>query len=110
VKNKEGTGKDSPDTARALIDALHREWIMNADGSVDEDDDEGLGVTHPDGKRYVEVAPAASYAGEYLEPIVKSYFMGFVPAGASIEPLKKEGTNKRSAEDPAQGDEPPAKK
>ena len=110
VKNKEGTGKDSPDTARALIDALHREWIMNADGSVDEDDDDGLGVTHPDGKRYVEVAPAASYAGEYLEPIVKSYFMGFVPAGASIEPLKKEGTTKRSAEDPAQGDEPPAKK
>jgi len=56
------------------------------------------------------VAPAASYAGEYLEPIVKSFFMGFVPAGASIEPLKKEGTTKRSAEDPAQGDEPPAKK
>ena len=107
VKNKEGTGKDSPDTARALIDALHREWIMNAEGSVDEDDDDGLGVTHADGKRYVEVAPAASYAGEGLEPVVRSYFMGFVPAGLSIEPVRD---NKRAAENATDEDEPPAKK
>ena len=107
VKNKEGTGKDSPDTARALIDALHREWIMNAEGSVDEDDDDGLGVTHADGKRYVEVAPAASYAGEGLEPVVRSYFMGFVPAGLSIEPVRD---NKRAAENAIDEDEPPAKK
>ena len=74
-------------------------------GMVDEDDDDGLGVTHADGKRYVEVAPAASYAGEGLEPIVRSYFMGFVPAGLSIEPARD---NKRTAQSPT--DEPPAKK
>ena len=54
VKNAPGSAEDSPDTARALLSALHRGWVLAAGGRI-----EGEGV--------VEVSPAASYAGEGLE-------------------------------------------
>ena len=50
VKNKEGAGKDSPDTARALLSNLHRKWLERAGGEVV-------------GEGLVEVAPAVSYDG-----------------------------------------------
>ena len=50
VKNKEGAGKDSPDTARALLSNLHRTWI-----------ERNGGVVVGDGR--IEVAPAVSYDG-----------------------------------------------
>jgi UDP-N-acetylglucosamine/UDP-N-acetylgalactosamine diphosphorylase len=50
VKNKEGAGKDSPDTARALLSNLHRTWI-----------ERNGGVVVGDGP--IEVAPAVSYDG-----------------------------------------------
>ena len=50
VKNKEGAGKDSPDTARALLSNVHRKWLERAGGEVV-------------GEGLVEVAPAVSYDG-----------------------------------------------
>ena len=50
VKNKEGAGKDSPDTARALLSNLHRTWS-----------ERNGGVVVGDGP--IEVAPAVSYDG-----------------------------------------------
>ena len=76
VKNKEGTGKDSPDTARKLISALHSGWIEAAGGKV-VTGGEGEG-----GGELVEVAPAVSYGGEGLEAIVAGRE---VAAGTSIE-------------------------
>jgi len=58
VKNAEGAGKDSPDTARALITALHAKWIIDAGGSI-----EGV----PEGAAPAcEIAPHVSYAGENI--------------------------------------------
>jgi hypothetical protein len=98
VKNREGSGKDSPDTARALITALHRGWIEAAGGTVAGtrvgDWGEGTLTGGGDGGGdaveigaeivskvgngprlapalvLVEVAPAVSFAGEGLEGIV----------------------------------------
>ena len=72
VKNKEGTGKDSPDTARALLSALHARWIKAAGGLVDGGSPGGL----------VEVTAAVSYAGENLAPLVEGVT---VPAGTVID-------------------------
>ena len=69
VKNAEGTGKDSPDTARAAVSALHRGWIESAGGRVA-------------GEGLVEVAPAASYAGEGLEDICAGHTFA---AGECVE-------------------------
>ena len=69
MKNAEGTGKDSPDTARAAVSALHRGWIESAGGRVA-------------GEGLVEVAPAASYAGEGLEDICAGHTFA---AGECVE-------------------------
>jgi UDP-N-acetylglucosamine/UDP-N-acetylgalactosamine diphosphorylase len=53
---KNATGVDSPASARAMVDALHRSWIAAAGGNV-----EGEGV--------VEVAGTLSYDGEGLQTI-----------------------------------------
>lgn len=53
VKNAPGSADDSPDTARALMSALHSGWVRAAGATV-----EGEGV--------VEVSGGASYAGEGL--------------------------------------------
>ena len=53
VKNAPGSAEDSPDTARAMLGALHRAWLLAAGAEV-----EGAGV--------VEVSAAVSYAGEGL--------------------------------------------
>lgn len=92
VKNKEGAGKDSPDTARALISALHRRWIEAAGGTVEqgtaEDGTASASVGRGGGgDGLVEVAPAVSYCGEGLQARVKGVR---VPAGESIEALPEE--------------------
>ncbi|KAH7618870.1 putative UDP-N-acetylglucosamine diphosphorylase 2 [Nannochloris sp. 'desiccata'] len=54
VKNAPGSDIDSPDTARAAILKLHRQWIEAAGGQVEGEDG-------------VEISPIVSYAGEGLE-------------------------------------------
>ena len=63
VKNAEGTGKDSPDTARELITTLHAQWITDA-GGVIENVPEGVPPA-------CEIAASASYAGENIPPGVR---------------------------------------
>jgi UDP-N-acetylglucosamine/UDP-N-acetylgalactosamine diphosphorylase len=70
VKNAEGTGKDSPDTARALITALHAQWIIDA-GGVIENVPEGVSPA-------CEIAPRASYAGENIPPGVRVQHASYV--------------------------------
>jgi len=55
VKNAPGSADDSPDTARALIGALHRRWLLAAGATIEGPADAP-----------VEVSPRLSYAGEGL--------------------------------------------
>ena len=54
VKNAEGAGRDSPDTARALLCAQHRRWAQAAGATVA-------------GEGLFETAAALTYGGEGLE-------------------------------------------
>ena len=63
VKNAEGAGKDSPDTARDLILRLHARWITDAGGKVARDPKYG----RRDPPR-CEILPSVSYAGENVPP------------------------------------------
>ena len=56
VKNAPGAAEDSPDTARALLGALHAGWARAAGARV-----EGDGV--------LEIAGEVSYEGEGLEAL-----------------------------------------
>ena len=81
VKNAPGSAEDSPDTARALLSALHRGWLAAAGARVEGD---GL----------VEVSAAASYAGEGLESL----------AGATLRaPLLVRRRGEDGGELPARG-------
>ena len=70
VKNAEGAGKDSPDTARALVGRLHRRWVEAAGGKVEGDGG-------------VEVCSLASYSGEGLQHLVagRTFAAGSVIGG-----------------------------
>ena len=59
VKNAPGSASDSPDTARAMIMALHRRWAVAAGASIS---DHGAAF---------EVSPLISFSGEGLGPILK---------------------------------------
>lgn len=56
VKNAPGSLDDSPDTARALISTLHKEWLHKAGVQV-----QGNGL--------VEISGEASYGGEGLNEL-----------------------------------------
>mmetsp|Transcript_2585 Transcript_2585/g.5996 ORF Transcript_2585/g.5996 Transcript_2585/m.5996 type:complete len:482 (+) Transcript_2585:59-1504(+) len=60
VKNAPGAATDSPETAKALLNALGRRWIKEAGGQL-SGPEEAL----------VEISPLLSYAGEGLEAKVK---------------------------------------
>ncbi len=81
VKNAPGSAEDSPDTARALLSALHRGWVSKAGGAV-----EGEGI--------VEVSAAASYAGEGLEGLkgVKLFAPCLVLAKGEAEQAPRGGS------------------
>merc|ERR1719263_805305 len=53
VKNAPGAATDSPDTARAMVNALSRKWVADAGGEVT-------------GDAVLEIPPLTSYAGEGL--------------------------------------------
>ena len=56
VKNAPGSLEDSPDTARALISTLHKEWLHKAGVQIN-----GTGL--------VEISGEASYGGEGLNEL-----------------------------------------
>lgn len=60
VKNKPGSPSDSPDTAREMISALAKKWIMAAGGTLTGDQ-----------SSICEISPSTSYAGEGLEEIAR---------------------------------------
>lgn len=60
VKNKPGSPSDSPDTARALISAMAKSFVIAAGGKLTGDED-----------AICEVSPLTSYSGEGLEEMVK---------------------------------------
>lgn len=60
VKNAPGSPTDSPDTARALVNQLSRQWIQAAGGVIEGEE-----------TATVEVSPLLSYAGEGLEELVR---------------------------------------
>ena len=65
---KNASGVDSPESSLSMISSLHKRWIEEAGGSVD--DSEGV----------VEVSPVITYAGEGLEAYVRGkvgYFLIF---------------------------------
>ena len=56
VKNAPGSEADSPDTARAMIAALAKEWLQNA----------GASFTGDVQNEKCEISPLVSYGGEGL--------------------------------------------
>lgn len=58
LKNADSAGKDCPKTAREDVFSLHRKYVKNAGGIINDDID-------------VEVSPLLSYAGEGLENEVR---------------------------------------
>lgn len=58
IKNAPGSAADTPESARALVSALHHRWLQAA----------GASITGPPDAR-VEVHPLVSYAGEGLESV-----------------------------------------
>ena len=65
VKNAPGSAEDSPDTARAILAALHRRWLRAA-GAAFEDEEGPAAPAAAAGAAAVEVSPLLSYGGEGL--------------------------------------------
>mmetsp|Transcript_14398 Transcript_14398/g.25396 ORF Transcript_14398/g.25396 Transcript_14398/m.25396 type:complete len:347 (-) Transcript_14398:1604-2644(-) len=61
VKNAPGSATDSPDTARAMIFAEHKKWLLAAGGKVTGEADAAC-----------EISGLVSYAGEDLKDITES--------------------------------------
>ena len=78
VKNAEGAGKDSPDTARDLITKLHARWIADAGGCVAK-------AKKGDKTPRCEVAPSVSYAGEGIPRGAKLAHLAHVAELADFE-------------------------
>eukprot|EP00164_Ancoracysta_twista_P001734 GFYU01002275.1.p1 GENE.GFYU01002275.1~~GFYU01002275.1.p1 ORF type:complete len:671 (+),score=248.34 GFYU01002275.1:200-2014(+) len=60
VKNPRGSATESPETAVAVLNTLHRLWVSNAGGAMPEDDD-----------TVVEIPPDATYEGEDVEDYLR---------------------------------------
>eukprot|EP00210_Caulerpa_lentillifera_P004748 g4532.t1 len=58
IKNAPGASSDSPDTAREALFKLHRKWIRQAGGIIDD-------------HSQVEISPLSSYEGEGLTELCK---------------------------------------
>jgi UDP-N-acetylglucosamine/UDP-N-acetylgalactosamine diphosphorylase len=66
VKNKPGSPSDSPDTARAMISDLAKNWVKAAGGVLT-----GEGNRKATGENICEISPLITYSGEGLETLVK---------------------------------------
>ncbi|KAL7566731.1 hypothetical protein ACA910_017783 [Epithemia clementina (nom. ined.)] len=62
VKNAPGSSSDSPDTARAMITNLSKEWLRAAGAQISPDGD-----NNNTNNNACEISPLLSYAGEDLE-------------------------------------------
>lgn len=76
VKNAPGSNEDSPDTARALMCALHTQWLKAAGAVL---------VGAGDGA--VEVSPLASYQGEGLQVLAGQELAAPLLVQLASEPL-----------------------
>jgi UDP-N-acetylglucosamine/UDP-N-acetylgalactosamine diphosphorylase len=81
VKNAPGSSEDSPDTARALVSALHRRWLAAAGATIEEAAGAGTGAA------LVEISPLLSLGGEGLEAFAGQRLRAPLLALRADEPL-----------------------
>jgi UDP-N-acetylglucosamine/UDP-N-acetylgalactosamine diphosphorylase len=69
VKNAAGSPSDSPDTARAMISDLSKNWVKAAGGVLTKEVNDDKDKDNSD--KICEISPLISYAGEGLESLVQ---------------------------------------